>query len=121
MTAPTPPAGEPLFNPGGIVFTPAAQARITAFGASRARPQVFHDLAVGLLQRHMRGDWGVMPPEDAAENDAAVRTGEARIFSAYRLDNPRATYDPDARTDTTIWVITEHDRSVTTLLLPEDY
>ena len=62
-----------------------------------------------LLDRHARGDWGSLGSEDWEANDAAVMEG-SRVFSAYRL--------PD---DSKVWIITEADRSVTTVLLPEEY
>lgn len=65
--------------------------------------------AAGYLLRHVRGDWASMAPEDQLANQAAVYTG-GRILSAYTL--------PDR---TRLWVITEADRSVTTLLLPGEY
>jgi len=61
------------------------------------------------LDRHMRGDWGVVCPEDAAENDLSVKEG-FRILSAYDLADK-----------TRIWCLTEADRSVTTILLPDEY
>jgi hypothetical protein len=61
-----------------------------------------------LLLRHARGDWGVLPREDARANDLAVLEG-GRILSSY-------PFPPDK-----VWIITEADRSYTTLLLPEDY
>ena len=57
----------------------------------------------------MHGDWGELPPEDVRENEWSLAHG-ARLFSSYRT-----------RTDEKLWVITERDRSVTTLLLPEEY
>ena len=62
-----------------------------------------------LLQLHVNGDWGSVDPEDAKSNDAAVKDGD-RILSSYRIGE-----------HTRIWVITEWDRSVTTLLLPSEY
>lgn len=62
-----------------------------------------------LLSRHVRGDWGKIPPEDQGLNEEALASG-GRLMSVYPL-----------RTGETIWIITEWDRSVTTLLLPEDY
>ncbi|KAF0096447.1 MAG: hypothetical protein E1N59_414 [Puniceicoccaceae bacterium 5H] len=63
------------------------------------------------LMRHVSGDWGNVCPEDAALNDAALTPGEeGRILSVYT-----------DRADVTFWIITEWDRSVTTILLPEDY
>lgn len=64
---------------------------------------------VAALRRHAAGDWGEVDDEDRAANDHAVKSGE-RLLSVYRAAN-----------GTTFWVITEADRSVTTLLLPEDY
>jgi hypothetical protein len=61
------------------------------------------------ISRHVRGDWGECDAADSAANDAAVIEG-LRVFSVYRL--------PDG---TRIWIITEADRSYTTLLLPEEY
>ena len=61
-----------------------------------------------LLQRHQRGDWGDVPPEDAVENELSIVNGN-RILSSYTVGGER------------IWIITEADRSSTTLLLPEEY
>ncbi len=60
------------------------------------------------LKRHHRGDWGEVPPEDAQENELSLRKG-FRLLSAYTVRGVK------------VWVITEADRSSTTLLLPEDY
>ena len=61
------------------------------------------------LRRHLAGDWGDCEPDDAAANDDALRQG-ARLLSVY--------HTADA---VRFWIITEADRSVTTVLLPEDY
>ena len=61
------------------------------------------------LVRHAAGDWGDVCGEDRLANDEALRTG-ARLLSAYR--------DCDG---VKFWIITEADRSVTTILLPEEY
>ena len=63
---------------------------------------------LGLLSRHVSGDWGDVCAEDALGNDTAVAHG-LRVLSSYQVDG------------VTIWIITEWDRSVTTLLLPEEY
>jgi hypothetical protein len=64
---------------------------------------------VPFLRRHMTGDWGEVSSDDAAENDfSAIRN--LRIMSVYRA--------PD---ETQFWIITEADRSFTTLLLPDEY
>ncbi len=63
-----------------------------------------------LLCRHVTGDWGDLDADDLQRNEEALTTG-ARIFSSYLLP----------KTQETIWVITEADRSSTTLLLPDEY
>jgi hypothetical protein len=66
---------------------------------------------LGLIRRHQRGDFGSIPPEDAAANLLALAIGE-RVISSYVLPG----------TDQRIWIISEADRSATTLLLlPEAY
>ena len=96
----------PLFPLGQIVATPGA------LDASRY-PEQFLEL----LARHVRGDWGCVDPEDAATNVEAVQA-DLRILSAYPIDadKPCAGHG-----DNCLWVITEADRSVTTILLPEEY
>lgn len=84
---------------GQLVATPAAVAALAAAGVS-----VFK-----LLNRHARGDWGDLSAEDLALNDLAAITGQ-RVLSSYLLRNGQK-----------VWVITEWDRSVTTVLLPDDY
>jgi hypothetical protein len=61
------------------------------------------------LVRHANGDWGDLGEEDKRENELALETDE-RIVSAYKFDDGRKMY-----------VITEWDRSATTVLLPEEY
>ena len=61
------------------------------------------------LDRHGRGDWGDLAEHDLKENQVALAQN-LRLFSVYR-----------DRANTKFYVITEHDRSVTTVLLPEDY
>ena len=84
---------------GQTVITPGALNEITKAGQT---PFEF-------LIPHMHGNWGEVCKEDKELNDWAVENSE-RILSAYRT-----------KTDVRIWVITEWDRSVTTILLPEDY
>ena len=92
-------APEPLFDLGQVVGTPGA---LRALDEAQQGPVEF-------LARHVTGDWGEVCEEDAAENELSVRQG-FRILSAYRLC-----------TGVKIWVITEADRSTTTLLLPSEY
>ena len=62
-----------------------------------------------LLHRHVTGDWGDLEDEDKKENELSVKEG-FWILSAYSLE-----------TDVKVWIITEWDRSVTTILLPGEY
>ena len=61
------------------------------------------------IRRHLEGDWGDICPEDAAENELSLKEG-FRLLSAYTL-----------LSGDRIWIITEADRSATTILLPEEY
>ena len=61
------------------------------------------------LQRHASGDWGDVCREDRLSNERGL-TEQDRLFSVYHAANSRK-----------FWIITEWDRSVTTILLPEDY
>ena len=64
---------------------------------------------MALLQRHVTGDWGDVPEEDRQSNEQALVHGD-RLLSSYRIGE-----------SLTVWIITEADRSATTLLLPDDY
>lgn len=66
------------------------------------------DIATGLL-RHARGNWGKVSADDRAANDRALVSG-GRLLSVYRDHN-----------GIQFWILTETDRSATTVLLPEDY
>jgi hypothetical protein len=96
MSAGQVPAKFPL---GQVVATPGALAALQATGQS---PLPF-------LQRHSQGDWGELDQEDVAENEFSLVNG-LRILSAYSLSD-----------GTRIWIITEADRSATTILLPSEY
>ena len=90
---------KPLFELGQIVGTPGALQVL-----QEAEQEPFE-----LLLRHVIGDWGDMSDEDKEENELSVEKG-FRIFSAYKL-----------KTGVKVWVITEWDRSATTILLPDEY
>lgn len=96
----------PLFPLGQIVATPGALNAVSCVFALD-----------GLLLRHASGDWGCVDPEDAETNRFALAEG-LRILSAYPIDpdKPCAGYG-----DNCLWIITEADRSVTTILLPDEY
>lgn len=82
--------------------TPGAKDALDAVGST----------GMEYVRRHMAGDWGEVPPEDARSNDFAATHPDRMlmILSAYTL--------PDS---TTIWIITDGDRHHTTLLLPDEY
>ncbi|MGE5112054.1 MAG: hypothetical protein ACM3JB_14425 [Acidobacteriaceae bacterium] len=89
----------PLFPPGQIVATPGA---LRLLDETNESPLEF-------LSRHLRGDWGDLCQEDRTENELSLKQG-FRLMSSYPI------------TDTeTLWIITEADRAVTTLLLPAEY
>lgn len=82
-------------------------------GKTVATPNVLEAVPQGeilaALRRHQNCDWGDVCPQDKWSNDRAVKGGE-RLFSVYHSAG-----------GTKFWIITEWDRSVTTILLPEDY
>ncbi|MAQ95558.1 MAG: hypothetical protein CMM84_18785 [Rhodothermaceae bacterium] len=88
----------PRFPLGHVVATPGALEVVRDHGV---------DL-LGLLRRHASGDWGQVPEEDARLNDLALKH-RARLLSAYDTAGGR------------LWVLTEADRSATTVLLPSEY
>jgi hypothetical protein len=90
----------PLFPLGAIVATPGALGVMEERGIEPFQ----------LLARHVTGDWGELDAHDRRENTLAVKAG-LRILSSYPLD-PNGTK---------LWIITEADRSATTILRPEDY
>jgi hypothetical protein len=90
----------PLFPLGAVVATPGAIDLLDRTGTNASH----------LLTRHQLGDWGVVCDDDAIENSRALHDGN-RLLSAYDLGEQKER----------LWIITEHDRSVTTLLLPEEY
>ena len=92
------PAATQKFALGHLVATPAALTAAEAHGI---------DLQV-LLARHHAGDWGDVAPSSVAANNAAL-TEHERLLSTYIVNGQK------------FWIITEADRSVTTILLPEDY
>ena len=89
---------KPLFALGKTVATRGALETMQRLDVS----------PLALLSRHQRGDWGNLDKEDKVTNDQALTHGD-RIFSAYQLETAK------------FWVITEADRSATTILLPEEY
>lgn len=89
----------PLFPAGRIVATPGALALMEQANKS----------PVEFLTRHLRGDWGDLCQDDKAENELSLKYG-FRLMSSYQVMDTEK-----------LWIITEADRSVTTLLLPAEY
>jgi hypothetical protein len=92
------------FSLGQVLATPAALAALESAGQT---PREF-------LERHHRGDWGEVDPEDAALNDRALLAG-SRLLSVYCTQAGQR-----------VWIITEAEdeqgvRAATTLLLPQEY
>ena len=87
-----------LFQLGQLVATPGALDLLDCAAVNAAE----------LIYRHQHGDWGNVPAEDAEENVRSVANGW-RILSSYGVGGE------------TLWIITEADRSATTLLLPDEY
>lgn len=85
------------FVPGKLVATPAVLESVP------------RNELLSAYSRHLCCDWGDVCPQDKQSNDRAIKNGE-RLFSAYH-----------SRDGIKFWIITEADRSATTVLLPEDY
>jgi len=98
MTTETTKQVEPLFEIGRTVATPGALSTMQNLNID----------PITLLKRHIYGDWQDMDADDQEANREAVNQ-EARIFSAFVFGEVK------------FWVITEADRSSTTILFPEEY
>jgi len=90
----------PLFKLGQVVATPSA---IDLLRSLALNPLLF-------LGRHAYGDWGQIDDHDREANRQALKYGN-RLLSSYQLN----------RNNDRLWIITEADRSATTLLLPQEY
>ena len=110
MTTATTTKFHAKFQSGDIVATPTALDTLAHM--SRLVERKPEQIAATMLERHLTGDWGDVDPEDKDANEFALEEG-LRIMSVYHLG--------DSQNPVTFWLITEADRSVTTLLLPEDY
>lgn len=91
---------QPRFPTGVVVMTPGVEDLALQ---GRFNPTIY-------LRRHLSGDWGDLDEGDRQLNDAALVSGQDRLFSSYEVA-------PDLK----LWIITEWGRSVTTLLLPSEY
>lgn len=108
MNIPTQETEQPkplLFGLGKLYVTAGIQEMIEKYALD----------VTPLIARHVSGDWGDVCEDDAAENRLSLKQG-FRLLSAYRVTRPD---QPDCTLK--IWIITEADRSATTVLLPEEY
>ncbi|MBA3256332.1 MAG: hypothetical protein H0T64_06745 [Pyrinomonadaceae bacterium] len=87
------------FALGETFITPGAQEALDIAGQT----------AIQFLRRHMSSDWGEVSEDDAQQNELSLREG-FRLLSAYRTVKGQK-----------LWIITEADRSATTILLPDEY
>ena len=87
------------FALGQTLITPGAEEAL----------QIAGQTATEFLRRHMSGDWGDLSDEDVKENEFSLREG-LRLLSAYQTGKGQK-----------LWIITEADRSATTILLPSEY
>lgn len=85
------------FPPGRLLITPGAIGAVTKTDSMYA------------FFRHLQGDWGDVSESDWKRNDQALKSG-GRLFSVYHSSAGRE-----------FWIITEADRTSTTILMPEDY
>ena len=93
---------KPTFPFGTLVMTAGVNGRV-------AEDEEFSKFVVDSLRRHAKRDWGDLEKEDKAENELSLRDG-FRLLSSYKHPTlPK------------IWIITEHDRSATTVLFPSEY
>jgi len=88
---------EPKFSLGQLYVTPGALAQIS-------EPEIF-----SAIRRHLCGDWGDLEDFDKEQNELALKEG-MRLLSAYHSQGGEK-----------FWIITEWDRSSTTVLLPSEY
>ena len=95
---------EQLFKLGQVVMTAGVEALLEG-----ERQKLNGIDLTQLLYRHQCGDDGEVSSEDRKANQLAIKQGDLRIMSVYKFAS------------VTVWIITEHDRSYTTVLLPEDY
>src|SRR5438105_2343841 len=87
------------FALGQTYITPGAEEALLIAGQTE----------IEFLRRHISNDWGELSDEDARENELSLKEG-FRLLSAYRTAKGQK-----------LWIITEADRSSTTILLPDEY
>jgi len=98
----TVPVTGPKFDLGQVVMTSGVAEKVAGDSA-------FAKFVADSLKRHATGDWGELSEEDQRENDFSLDK-RLRLFSAY-----------ETKTFPKLWILTEADRSATTILFPEEY
>lgn len=94
---------EVKFNLGMVVMTQGVNAMVE-------ESEEFAKFVGSSFCRHCKGDWGDLCEEDKEMNDNGLKNGDDRLFSKYTDDNGESIY-----------IITEWDRSATTILFPDEY
>ena len=101
------------FELGQVVMTRG----VADFAAENTR---FSAFVTRCMIHHAAGDWGDLTEEDIEMNNDALKNG-GRLFSAYNFREPFATESEYGERRNKIWIITEYDRSATTVLFPDEY
>ena len=87
---------------------------------SRMQDDTFAQFVKACILKHATGEWGDLTPDDKQVNEEALTPGEpGRLLSSYNL--PQGIAHDDGVGGEKIWIITEWDRSVTTVLWPGEY
>jgi hypothetical protein len=117
---------EQIEKPQVVIITNSARFAVGQLAATPGALALLEQHGIGvaaLVNRHIHSSWGDICAEDAHTNELAIEHGN-RVMSVYRLvDAQQLASTPVAKRNDlpTVWVITESDRSVTTLLLPSEY
>ena len=97
-----------------LAFHPGQMVQTTRIFDASCEHQPFFTFIRSSIARHLRGDWGDCCQLDTDSNDFALQGG-GRLFSVYII--PPQLFPMESK----IWIITEADRSVTTVLFPTEY
>lgn len=107
--ASTPPSENGMFPLGIVSMTAGVVAALGGKEEDETKRQAIASMKLeSYLRRHREGDFGDIDPQDRVTNKRAANTGQ-RVLSSYEIDTAK------------VWVITEWDRSITTVLLPSEY
>lgn len=98
-----------LFELGSLVAT-------AGIAEAMSSHEAFSSFVFNCLRRYVKGDWGEMEEGDIEMNNESVALDDGRILASYDMPNDIPIDYADK-----IWIITEWDRSVTTILFPDEY